>query len=153
MPSLFYKAIFERRFPLPFLFFEDLEEAVRVIGEDITDEQLEGVIRASLKRCLSMKKVTDEDVMYVSSRLEEEALERENEPPPEKEPKSKRQAFATAFAAWVTELSPHEVCPLISDYDYDKAFTLYRTVDKSDVKYMSTQWVTREWERRPAGVL
>ena len=43
MPSLFYKAAFERRFPLPFLLLEEIGELIKALDQDPTAEQVEQI--------------------------------------------------------------------------------------------------------------
>ena len=147
MPSLFYKATFERRFPLPFLFLEDLGIAVKALGQEPTEEQVADAIKSSLKRSLPDIKPRSEDIAYVSERLEKLAAQDKGEEGDSK----KKQDFASSFTNWAGKLEPHEVCLVAADMDYFQARRLYAEVDRDDVVDLSTQWVKREWERVKVG--
>ena len=116
MPSLFYKAAFERRFPLSFLFFEDISIAVTALGEAPTEEEVAGTIVNGLRRCFPNRTLQDEDTEYAASRIEELVKESAKDEPV-KEEKEKGANFATSFSKWVSELSPHDVCLVISGFD------------------------------------
>ena len=153
MPSLFYAAAFERRFPLPYLFFEEVQLQTEALGEREDDSALDRLIRDALSKCVQMDKVSPEDVEYVVRRLE--ALAKEIEEGQERDskdkPSSKKQAFASSFSDWISKLDPHNVCLLLADYNYDRAAHLYCKVDRDDVSAMSEQWMHREWERVKVG--
>lgn len=149
MPSLFYKATFERRFPLSFLLFEELGLRIEEKGgEEVDPGAYIQIVSDALKKCLGMDKVTEEDVQYVSDRLTE-AIEEKEEKQPE-EGKHKR-TFASSFSDWVSKLSPHEICMTLTGYDYVKALYLYENVDRDDVLEMSKQWMKKEWEHIKVG--
>ena len=154
MPSLFYKAAFERRFPLPYLFFEVLGIQVEESGGiDITVADLAAAIEKALNKCLPSTKISDKDTAYVSSRLEADAEEQEKvmkeaEATPEVR---KKNGFATSFSDWVGDLSPAELCLVISEFDHSRASYLYTEVDRGDVVDMSKAWMTMEWERIKVG--
>ena len=153
MPSLFYEAAFSRRFSVPYLLFEDIGEQSKELRPEDAEAHLEEIIRSSLTKCLGMKNVADDDVVYVVSRLEKLAIESaERQAEAEKQaPSSKKQSFATSFAKWIGELDPHNLCLAIAGYDYDKAYHLYTTVDRDDVTAMSEQWMEKEWEMIKVG--
>lgn len=153
MPSLFYKATFERRFPLPFLFFEDIGIAAAEFGDEPTNDQVEMAIRRSLKRCMPHLKVKAEDVSYVSGRLEKFAAEMKKLAAEQKaeEPKRVKKDFASSYAQWVSKLQPEEICLAAADMDYFVARRLYMEVDREDVTELSSQWMKREWEKIKIG--
>lgn len=153
MPSLFYKATFERRFPLSFLFFEDIGIAAAEFDENPTPEQVELVIRRSLKRCFPDLKVAAGDVSYVSDRLEKfaEDLKKQAADADKDGPKKIKQDFASSYAQWASKLQPEEICLVAANMDYFMAVRLYTEVDKDDVVELSSQWMKREWEKIKVG--
>lgn len=152
MPSLFYTAAYERRFPLPFLFLEDVEVNVTALEGEVTDKQVMTIISACLARYLPNRKADSKDIAYVSERLE--ILAKEAAEAAEKDDgKSKKQKkdFATSFSEWVSELTPHDVCLVVSGFDHHRARQLYSEVDRDDVMAMSVLWTRSEWERIKVG--
>ena len=153
MPSLFYKATLERRFPLPFLFFEDVGIAAEGLDEEPTEEDIALHIRESLKRCCN-RKASDADVQYVAGRLEQlakESTEKQAEEDENKSVKKKAQGFAVSFSDWVGKLKPQELCLAVTDYDHPAAMQLYCEVDRDDVMEMAAQWMAHEWESIKVG--
>jgi len=154
MPSMFYTAAFERRFPLTFLFLEDIGITTSELNENSNEEDVELAIRRSLKRCYKDMKVTAADVAYVSERLEKAAAEKEKraaELADQTGSGKKKQSFASSYADWAAKLEPHEACLAAANMDYFKARRLYCEVDKDDVTEMSAQWMKMEWEKIKVG--
>ena len=153
MPSMFYTASFERRFPLPFLFFEDIGIAAEAFGDSPTADDVEMAIRRSLKRCFPDMKVSKDDVAYVAERLEKFAAEMKKAEAEQskEEPKKTKKDFASSYAQWTSQLKPEDVCLAAADMDYFLARRLYVEVDREDVTELSTQWMKREWEKIKIG--
>lgn len=148
MPSLFYKASYERRFPLSFLFFEDLSISTGKLGEMPEYTDVQKTVKQCLQRAVPDKKITDEDVEYVSDRLEKMS----DEGPAEEEDKGDgKKGFATSFSTWMAGLEPHNMCLVIAGMDYKLAKSLYCDTDREDVLLIATQWVHAEWERIKVG--
>jgi hypothetical protein len=140
--SIFYEATFERRFALPFLFFEHLAIVVKEYKGDPDDAAMNDMLKESMKACLGMDKVSDKDMEYVAERLTE--LADRKKPPPEARPTKK--SFATSYAEWVSGLTPDLLCLVLADNDFEKARHLFCEVDKDDVMSMSEAWISKSWE-------
>ena len=150
MPSLFYKAAFDRRFPLSFLMLEDIGIRITELGSDPTAEEVAEAISCSLMKCGEVKKPSHDDISYASNRLE--AIAREVEEADKAEGTgSKKKAFASSYSKWASALEPHAVCLLVAEYDIGKATHLYTKVDKDDVVEMSAQLMEKEWEKIRVG--
>jgi len=148
MPSLFYKASYERRFPLSFLFFEDLSISTGKLGDLPEYALVQQAVKDCLQRAMPDREITDEDVEYVSDRLEELADE---EPEKGGDKGDGKKGFATSFSDWMASLEPHNMCLVIAGLDYELAKKLYCDTDREDVLLIATQWVHSEWERIKVG--
>jgi hypothetical protein len=144
MPSLFYKAMFDRRFPLPFVFIEHVNSKLEELGEE-GDEAVEAMLVQSISFCMGIDKVTKEDIEYTSQRLEEASFASPIDKKGEGGPTVKK-SFATSFSEWVTGLQPEDLCLVIAGFDYGRAKQMYTEVDYEDVVNMSAIWMDREWE-------
>lgn len=145
MASLFYKATFERRFPLTFLLLEDVGIRLREAGPDVGELEVAEIIKAALKKCHSIKNPSNDDISYVSKRLETMAKEHEDSEP-DKEKKVTKQHFGSSYSKWAATLEPFAVCLLAAEYDYFLATRLYKEVDKDDVAELSNCLMAKEWE-------
>lgn len=151
MASIFYKAMFERPFPVTLLFLELLQTEINQNeDEEFTEEDLKPVIKKCIQTAGLKERATWEDADYVLQRLVqmmEEAKKQQGETPA----KSSKQTFASSYSNWALDLPPDALCLAASAYDYEKAELLYRTVDKEDVLWLADKYLRHEWEKIKVG--
>lgn len=150
MASIFYKAMFERPFPVTLLFLELLQtELNKDPDAEFTEAEIVPVIRGCIVAAGLCEKATKRDAEYVLKRLTEmmeQAKAQKDSPPP-----SKKQTFASSYSNWALDLPPDGLCLAASGYDYEKAAHLYRTVDKEDVLWLADKYLRHEWEKIKVG--
>jgi hypothetical protein len=134
MHSQFFKDRFERRFPLPMLFFEKIGADIQAcINAGEEDPPLHEVVRSALVRCEIHADPAEVDIVYAAERL----LQLQNElteEPQTGEDKSNR--------------SSKKVCLYLADYDWDAACDLYCRVDRDVVYDMLMAKGESDWQGR-----
>lgn len=128
-------SIFTRKTPLiTFEFMEYLQDALK---EDPEATTLEILTYACDQTGRSKK-----DMEAIAIRLAEEKEKQEVREP---EAKSSEKGFGTSFLEWYTKLSPDIMCLMATGFDYQKAESLYKEVDKSVVEEILRAFSEHSW--------
>jgi len=150
MASIFYRANYERKFPLTMLFLELLQASIsEKEAEELTADQLLPLILECLVKSGLKEKAKKSDADYVIDRLT--SMMQEAQPTGDGAPPSKKQTFASSYSAWAAALEPDALCLAASSFDYFQAERLYKEVDKEDVIWLADQYLRAEWEKIKVG--
>jgi hypothetical protein len=151
MHSQFLKDRFERRFPLPMLFFEKIGADIQAcINAGEEDPPLHEVVRSALVRCEIHADPAEVDIVYAAERLLQLQNELTEEPQTgeDKSNRSSKRGFATGYLKWLSDMTPEKVCLYLADYDWDAACDLYCRVDRDVVYDMLMAKGESDWQGR-----
>jgi len=148
MGSIFYKAAFDRRFPVTLLLLERISAVFSEGAEQMGQEEVDTAIRRCLVECGLLTKVTDDDVTYLMGRLNKMVEENKGDDPV---PPSAKKTFASSYTHWAHKLQTDSVCLLAAGFDYFLAERMYREMDKEDLTEVAKQFLMREWEKIKIG--
>jgi len=152
MASIFYRAAYERQFPLTMLFLELLQTSIAEEGaEEFTADQLVPLILKCLVKAGLREKAKKSDADYVITRLTSMMEEAQSAGDASSSPPPKKQTFASSYSAWAAALEPDALCLAASSFDYFQAERLYKDVDKEDVIWLADQYLRAEWEKIKVG--
>ena len=149
MGSIFYKAAFDRRFPVTLLLLERISEVFSAGAEEMGQSEVDSSLRKCLVDCGVVKKVTDDDITYLMGRLNtmvEESKDADDPAPP-----SSKKTFASSYTLWAHKLQTDHVCLLAAGFDYFLANRMYMEMDKEDLTEVAKQFLMREWEKIKIG--
>ena len=145
--SMFFKGRFERDFPVSFLLLEAISFLIAQESADEIERSFTEVVTRALIDCgvRADGEVSEDDVVYVSLRLQQIEKEAESEEG-EKGTDSKKPGFAVEYSQWVSGLTVEETCLYAADYDFAASEEYYCSVDKDDVLKIARCRMKRDWE-------
>jgi hypothetical protein len=126
MSSVFYKAQFEQRFPIPLIAFEHLTAKSSLSPEDLTLEVLSA--------CCGKPNPTQEDIGYFLAVIQQESTTAQqviDEAPSAEAATAKAKTLGAAFQQFLQTLDSARILLWACGYDYQRAEYLYTKVDRS----------------------